>query len=359
MHPIQLLSLAAFAALSACSSGSPGKTPVGSVSAAPGGSTLTVSEGPLAGFELDVPAGSLARDVELGVALAPPTAYPGYATLSDSADVFPTGVDLRIPARLTLPFREGAITGTSAVVLVERDDGSLLELAALIPEPGIAQTVTPFFGRFTVVERRFGGHDLDDYLPLGDGDVWNFSNGLKAEMTRPGDEPNFGGTPVFRLAIDTPNDDLGLYFENTPTGIRLLGDFSTVGGRNQQVFYDDGLAFLPTPVVMGRTMVAPYTFTRFSPYGTTVPLEAGRGVAFLRLTPEGSITVAGQFYTDLVRLDLSLHSVVDTPTGPGAAEVFETSITFARDVGPVRVEAYGVEGFMFEATVNGQLIAPQ
>jgi len=353
--PLGLILGLPFGVIAACGSSASRPSTVAEAAADPTGATLVVAEGPLDGFSLTIPPGGLHQRTTLSVAEALPIPRPGFAILGPSAAVAPAGIALSAPAKLVLPFDDGS--AASIVVLVRQASGQILEIGPVdLSAPGLAEVQTPVLGTFWVADRFFGGFALGDYLPRNDGDSWTFENGLSARMDRIDDEPNVTGS-VYRLAIETQGDDLGLYVSApTPEGVLLLGDYSTVGGRNLQRLFDRGAPFLPAAITVGQESATAFTYVGHAPYGALLPGEIGDGVLRRRFTLLGSLGLVGRRLTDLLKVEVTLHTVAKTPSGAGAVRVETWAITLAKGIGPVRIEALGTDGYLLEAMVDGERI---
>lgn len=251
------------------------------------------------------------------------------------------------------------------MVLARHTDGRVIEIAGVTePDTGKVRFQTLRFASVYWVAQRLLGWvatnpqgvfgSTPGFLPLQNGNVWNFGNGLTIRMTASSNEPNLQGVPLYRFVVSTSEQDLGLWlrridsppFAYGPT--EVVGEFSTNGGSDYQDVHDLSL-FLPAEVTLGQPMAAILPSLLYEPYGALAPTSPATTV--LRVVPTGSDplqTPVGRF-DDVIVLEWSMQSLAPNGSGHSATAKF----TFARGVGPVAVEAFGRRGVLQSATVNG------
>lgn len=313
------------------------------------GGAVTVGSGPLAGVVVQIPPGALDRPTRLTVDETRAEARPGYRTISRGVAVGPTECQLRLPATVTLPVEERLLTGNEVLLLLRLPDGSLRELSPATVADGAVTAATAAFGVFWVGERMFDGYSTEGFLPLDDGNEWQFDSGLTLTTAWSFEEPNMQNPFLVRLRLQGEGLDLGWYLQQSPTGsYDLIGEFSEVAGAGHQYLHAPTV-LLPLRVTMGQEALAAYHFTGYQPFGSTEP--AFEGAAFVRRRadqPSRMATPLGVF-DDLLRLRIRTTLVL----AEGATRDTVLVLTLARNVGPVALELDGVDGLLAAATVGG------
>ncbi len=192
------------------------------------------------------------------------------------------------------------------------------------------------------------------FLPLGDGNSWSFDSDVNITMTLTPDEPNLGGMPVYRMLFELGQENFGLYVQSGAPGtgeIQLLGEFSTAGNDSYQQLHDPTL-FVPGGVTVGQPMEADFAYTGYSPFGATAVTASGVATEGIEPGHVEEIVAPADTYTGL--------TVIRTQTtfrgNDGTARVLNWSLTLARNVGPVAVEAFGTTGLLNNAMVGGRMI---
>lgn len=339
--------LALLPALAGCSDGGPAPAPLAEAVIDGFGGTLEVDEGLLAGTAITVPAGALAQPTRLWIARDVAAAQPGFRVLGAAAALSPFDLRFLVPVQITLPFRDG----TDATVLARRS-GRVVELGPSTSPASRRVTVeTLAAASFWSVERFAGGVPVAPFLPLGDGNVWNFDGGLTATMTQSSGEPNLGGQSVIVFEFARDGARLGFYLQRTFGPTWSLGHFAALGGIDYQHVHGPAL-FLPAATTLGQPLHTVHEFEGFQPLGATAGAYAGLGeLEFLADHPE-PVAVGMRTFDDLLRV----RAVARHATPAGAARELEWVLTLARDVGPVAVEVFGVSASLTSATVGGQSV---
>ena len=331
------------------------------------GGMLQLTTGELAGLEIAVPPGATTAPVQLTVATSFAQIQPGFSNLSRGILLGPSPREFALPVAVTLPFEAGR-QGRAAVVLARQQDGRVIEIAGVTePDTGKVRFQTLNFPAVYWVAQRLLGWvttnpqgvfgSTPGFLPLQTGNRWNFSNGITITLTASAAEPNLQGVTVFRLLIETPDQNLGLYlrridsppFAYGPTDV--LGEYSTNGGTDYQEIHDLSL-FLPAEVTLGQPMLSVLPALLYQPYGTAAPTTSATTI--LRVLPTGVPplrTAVGRF-DDVFQLDWSMEARAPNGARQSAAVV----MTLARGVGPIAVQVAGIAGVLTSGTVNGQPI---
>jgi len=337
-----------------CSGGGGDEAPVAAATIAPDGGAFEITAGKLAGVRVEIPAGAVLQPVRVTAAEARPSAHPGFRSISRAVHLRPDTAFL-LPVLVTLPFPAAALSSNETVILQRSPTGAIVELAPDIVDPaGLATFAVRSLSTVWVAERLFLGVATEEFLSLEDGNTWTFENGLAATITMAFTEPNFGGLPVWRLQLDGPQQSLGLYLERHWSGAtNLLGICSTDGNGFQQLH--DAALLLPGHCTIGQGMLDAFPFTSYEPFGTETAANTGTTVVHLlpRL-PTSLLTPVGE-YTDLLRFE-----VVMTHWAPNGQAIGSTTLglTFARYVGLVAVEAFGLAGELTGGMVGGVPIGP-
>ncbi len=331
------------------------------------GGVLEVATGDLAGLRIEVPPGATSEPMQVRVAQSIARVQPGFSNLSRAMLISPNDRSFDLPVDVTLPFDAGR-QSRPAVVLALQPDGRVVEVAgAMEPDTGLIQFQTLSFPAFYwVAERLLGWVDTNPtgifgstpgYIPLNDGDAWTFGEGIVVTMTSADAEPNLGGSGAYRLVVESPDQNLGLYLQRQdmppfvygPT--KTIGQFSTNGGADYQQLHEPNL-FLPAEVTMGQDLAAVLPALVFSPFGSDVP--SGQATAALRMAPRVSAPVAtavGRF-ADVIRVEWSMQSL--TPSGQ--LREAQVALVLARGVGPVAIEAFGAVGALQSGVVAGSAV---
>jgi hypothetical protein len=341
--------------LAACSGSGAGRAAAGAMIVDARGASLRVAHGELAGVAVTIPPGALAEPTRVTISPSRAPAHPGFRVVGPAAIVEPTEAPLALPVTLTLPY-DGNVPATTDVVVLARDAaGAVVELGPVaVDQEALRVTVdTRPFATFWAAQRLFGGVALPDYLPLTDGNRWDFDNGLRITVLLTPDEPNLGGLPVYRLQFDSPPDNRGFYVLRDPFGVNhteLLGEFSTVAGGYQQIH--SASSFLPARITVGQEVRIAHTFVGFEPYGASEPAHLGQAtVRVLADVPRDVDTPAGTF-ADVVRIRVQAAFTDDG----GGQDQASYVLTLAREVGPVVVEGFGPRAALKRGFVGGKAI---
>ncbi|MDO8349119.1 MAG: hypothetical protein Q7T30_02705, partial [Planctomycetota bacterium] len=162
-------------------------------------------------------------------------------------------------------------------------------------------------------------------------------------------EPNFGGFPVFRLQLDGPQQSLGFYVERHWSGnTNLLGTYST-DGNGYQLLHDPA-RLLPARCTIGQGMLQAFPFTIYTPFGSEDPAEDGTTVVHILPELPGPLVTPVAEYEDLLRFRIEMTHW--TPTGQANGST-TLGLTFARYLGLVDLEAFGVRGKLTGGMVGG------
>ena len=331
------------------------------------GGVLEVATGDLAGLRIEVPPGATSEPMQVRVAQSIARVQPGFSNLSRAMLISPNDRSFDLPVDVTLPFDAGR-QSRPAVVLALQPDGRVVEVAgAMEPDTGLIQFQTLSFPAFYwVAERLLGWVDTNPtgifgstpgYLPLNDGDAWTFGEGIVVTMTSADAEPNLGGSGAYRLVVESPDQNLGLYLQRQdmppfvygPT--KTIGQFSTNGGADYQQLHEANL-FLPAEITMGQDLAAVVPALVFSPYGATAP--TAQATAALRVAPRVAAPVetpVGRF-ADVIRIEWSMQSLAPG----GELRQAQIALVLARGVGPVALEAFGVTSVLQSGVVAGSPI---
>jgi hypothetical protein len=314
------------------------------------GGTLAVTDGDYAGLSLVVPPGALDGPTTVSIARGFATAVPGYLPAGRPAVLGPAGLTFRLPVRLTLPFSP---QGGEAVVLRQGTDGRIVELGPADSDGlGLVAVDTVTLSTVWAAERAFDGLATAGFLPLDDGNVWEFEGGLTVTVVTSTTEPNIRGTLVWRLLFETADQNLGFYLMPSPDGsIEVVGELSTAGVGDFQQLHDP-TTFLPRQVTLGQVAEAGYEYTDYEPFGAITSIGDGTAVTGLRTAKPSMIDTPAGMFGDL--LEWEWNGVFTR--ADGAVRTLALTVTFARDTGPVAVDVFDAGWLLTGGTVSGQPI---
>lgn len=340
----------------ACHGSSGGPPPAGAMTIGAAGATLAISAGPLAGVSLAIPPGALGRATSVKIVAARARSHPGFRSIGPAAVVTPEDVSFSLPVLVTLPYDSEVPATNDIVILAQRASGEIVELGptTVDTEARLATVGAASFAMFWVAERLFGGVPVVRYLPLHDGDRWDFDTGLRITAFLSPDEPNLDGLPVFRLQFDTGQEHRGFYVQRdaiiSVTATELLGEFGSDSGSYQQL--DERAAFLPARATIGQPIEAMYALVGYTPYGAATPTYSGAAVVETRVEVAPDVTTPIGTFTDVLRI--SVRTTVNETSGRRreTTQVW----TLAYDVGPVLVEGYGDAARLVRGFVGGESI---
>ena len=356
-HPLLLSSFVLLgpilSGLAACSGSGDAATTAAATIEAKGG-VFEVTEGRLAGVRVEIPPRAVDHPVRVTAEEAFSVAHPGFRAISRAVRLAPD-VAFRMPILVTLPFPPAALSSNETVILQRSASGTIVEHAPTLIDPaGRASFTTLSLSTFWVAERLFLGVGTEEFLPIEDGNTWTFENGLAATMTMAFTEPNFGGYPVYRLQLDGPHQSLGFYVERHWSGTtNVLGCWSTDGNGFQQLH--DPARFLPARCTLGQGLLDAFGFTAYTPFGATEPSHTGTTVVHLRPSQPARLVTPLREFEDLLRIDVEIShwTLAGQPSGSTTL-----GLVFARYVGLVRVEAFGLAGDLVSGMVGGTPIGP-
>ncbi len=331
-----------------CGSGGGGGAEPAAVAA--GGSQgveLEVTEGPLTGVKVSIPAGAASTAFELTVARALATAQPGFEIVGPAVTLGPVSLNLQAQGRISLPYLSGQPS-----VLWRRPDGEVVEVGPVTQD--FANQRIEFdamsLGTYWPASRYFNGVRTFFYLPMGNGDVWDFDNGMTAQMTRTTSEPRLEGTTVQKLEFAADGELFGLYLRGTGFGPTDLLGFYTQGASGSQQQLHPATVFFPGAVTLGLPVTGEFPFSRFQPLAASLPSAVGRGDVAAVVTHRADVETPAQTFEDILELSV----VMQSRDAGGAAQARTITLWLARNVGLVGVSMQGSVGWLRAATVGGQ-----
>lgn len=335
--------------LSACNGGGGGAAPSASATIAPAGGMFEITDGKLARVKVVIPAGAVRAPVRVIANEAFQQAHPGFKAIGRAVTLAPDTPFL-LPVRVSLPVEPSRLSSNETVVLQRTSTGEILEIHPdeIDPTLGIASFDTMSLSTFWVAERLFLGVGSEEFWTLMDGDQWVFEHGLSMSMTMEFSEPNLS-TYAYKLHIEGPNGDLGLYLDRHWSGTtELLGTYSNIGNGFQNL--NERRRLLPGRVTVGQPVVDSYTYDSYTPFGAAA--ATGTGVATLDViaaNPAQLVTPVDT-YNDLLEMRFVANQYSPTGTPLGSTEF---AITFSRYFGPVKLEAFGRSGGLVSGIVGG------
>lgn len=354
-----LLLLVAQLAAACHGGGGGGNPPAGAMTIGAAGATLAISDGRLTGVALAIPAGAFDRPTRVTIVEAQARSHPGFRPLGPAAVVTPDDVAFGLPVSVTLPYGTDVSAEVGIVILAQRANGDIVELGPTVVDAK-AKLVTvqaASFARFWVAGRLYGGVQLAElqreFLPLGDGDRWDFDSGLRITTLLTTDEPNLDGAPLFRLQFDSEQAHDGFYLQRDRfgTGVtELLGEFSTAGGGHQQLH--DLSSFLPAQVTIGQAIESAYTLVGYAPYGAVTPTFSGSALVAMVAEVSPDVTTPAGTFGDVLRIRVS----TTVHESGGRQRQVDYALTLARKIGPVIVEGFGAPARLVRGFVGGEPI---
>jgi hypothetical protein len=303
----------------------------------PGGGSITVSDGDLAGTELVIPAGAVDQDYEVNIASGQISKVEGALPVGPPVLVQPAKLELILPGTLTIPFDPASIpTGTpdSELRAGYRDGAgrvSFVELLSIDPVNGLARIEIEALGSWWIAVP-----DVlvtADYLPLNDGDTYRFDNDVILTIARTTNEPNLQGRAVVKLTFTTRTGADGYYWDDS-SGLELLGRFFV---PDTQEVLDSSARLLAERELIGTTRASTYTFLGFVPFGSTFVDYSGIAITDTRPEQRTQVDVPAGRFNDCVIVSFDTLFRL-TPPGEGSESL---RMWLARDVGPVQVQFDG------------------
>jgi len=362
-----LLTVFGAAALAGCgSNGGGAPVEVRAVAIDQGGGTIEVSEGLLEGLSLTIPPGSFEDPTLVTLLEGFAVLTPGFRNVSAGAIFTPDMTPLVGEPTLTMPINSAATRLNEATILF-LEGNRIIEVAPVTVD-SMAETVTgtvPALATFWVGERYLGGFITErdgssasrDFLPLNDGDVWNFDNGITITTEATSTEPNLNGANVFKFTIATAEESLGFYLQRSttntaPDATRLLGYFSNTDGATFQRIHAERF-LLPARVTIGQLIRSVYPVTLYRPFGSTNPTAVEQSV-FELLPTRGDIVVTPvATFEDRLRMDYTIELTDDLDE----VTTIRVGITFAAGAGPIAVTVFGLEALLQSGTVGGSPVS--
>ena len=344
------LFLGALFLLVACNgSGGGGGSPAAEATIAPTGGELVVTDGPLAGLKVEIPADAVAAPVRITAGRTFAAAVPGFQVSGRAVTLGPLQ-QFRAPVHVTLPFDASTQSGNELVVMLRDGTGRIVEIApsAIDSEASIVEFDTLTLGTCWVAERLFLGVGTEEFLLLQDGDVWEFENGLSMALTMEFEEPNFASY-VYKLRLTGPDDDLSFYLDRHWSGTtELLGTSSSDGNGWQQLH--ERRRWMPARMTVGRPVVDTFVREDYTPLGTDTPTRTGTTTVELLAEHGDAVETPAETFDDVITLHFRTRDL--DASGPAQSER-ELAITFARYTGPIAIEAFGQTGKLVRANVGG------
>jgi hypothetical protein len=305
----------------------------------PEGGSVGVAGGPLDGASIQIPAGALTTEIALSFFEDQVSLEPGFTDVGPALRIDPEGLALSLPALLTLPFDPTLVppvTGpTDFVVRYRLVDGRVFE--------ALPRQVDQSIGRVTLDVMQFATWWVSvpdaiatrDYLPLSDGDVYQYDTGLLLTVAETAVEPNFLGVRMTKLTFSTPFLFFeGLYVDyDDQDALSLLGEFE-VANDNRQERLDGPALLLDAVEVVGVPRSVIYTFDGFIPYGGLVPAYLGTGQATVVVRERTSLVTPAGIFDDVVLLEIGVSRSDSRPRSTS----FTLRFWLARNVGPVQLQ---------------------
>jgi hypothetical protein len=305
----------------------------------PEGGSIHVSTGALAGASIMIPPGALAMPVAITCFQDLASLAPGFIDVGPAVRIEPVGLALAVPALLTLPFDPALVpsptTPTDFVVRLRLADGRVFE--------ALPRQVDQSLGLVTVDALQLATWWVSvpdkvatrDYLPLGQGDNYEYSSGVRLTVSHTRTEPNFLGIPVLKLTFSTPSGFvLGMYLvEDAEGALSLVGSFEIAYDNRQERL--DGAALLLAAIErVGARRDLFYSFTGFLPYGGPVPVYLGAANAVVSFVGREPIAAPAGSFEDVVQLVLATERSDSRPNT--SASILR--LWLAKGVGPVQVQ---------------------
>jgi hypothetical protein len=335
--------------LSACSGSGGGSSPAASATIAPAGGMFEITDGKLARVKVEIPAGAVTAPVHITANEAFQQAHAGFKAIG-RAVTLTSDTPFLLPVRVSLPVEPSKLSSNETVVLQRTNTGEILEIHPDEIEStlGIISFDTMSLSTFWVAERLFLGVGSEEFWTLMGGDEWVFEHGLSMSMTMEFSEPNLS-TYAYKLHIEGPNGDLGLYLDRHWSGTtELLGTYSNVGNGFQNL--NERRRLLPGRVTVGQPVVDSYQYDSYTPFGAAAATGAGVATLDVVATNPARLVTPVDTYNDLLEMRFTAKQY--SPTGT-LLDSTEYAITFSRYFGPVKLEAFGRSGGLVSGIVGG------
>ncbi len=353
-----LLSLLAFGAAACSRSSTPAL--VGAVLGTGGGS-VTVTDGSLADTSVQVPAGALTADTLVEIWSDSANDKRDTTIVGSAARFSPNRMMLTQPATFTLAFDPARLpTGTRSgdieVAVRLQNGGSVTSLdpTAVDLTGGSVTFVTDQFATFWVTART--AFPIARYMPLNDGDFYEYEDNNRLDVVFTDTDPNFVGENVWRYAFRLPFfEQTGLYLEaSAQTGAILWrGTFDApLGNPADQQVLADAVELLQSEERTGDMRSEDYEYIGYSINLPAPPSPdyAGTGTLRIAIVGEQSLQTPAGVFDPVVEVELTTSFDDDRPrTGGGT-----TRLWLAEDVGPVQIQVgTNPPQGLVRASVNG------
>jgi len=320
----------------------------------PGGGTVSVSGGSLAGFRLLVPPGALEEETEISVIAGREPDRPTMIAAGASARIEPMGIELSRTVEVELPFDSErvplGIEATNLRVIWRGPDG---REEILRPQVSTTQDslLTPLPGFGTVWAVTPPGTNTGEFLdrfPLADGNHWEFSGDVAIDLTRA--QPANFAEPVWEWTLSDAEADFGFYLGVDAGAVQDRGRFSATA--DLQEVLDFPLDLFPARLDEARVFGGQSDARVFSPLGSTTEPVVGTRASITRLVSEAPVfTPVGNFTSALQVL------VEQTWEVQGLEGSLRARMWLVPGIGPVQLQlGTGSVHVLIRAVVDGQEI---
>jgi len=316
-----------------------------SSSIGPAGGTVTVTTGELAGTSITVPAGALNRRFTIAIDLATVQPQPDVDAVGPAAAFTPSGTQFAQNATATLIFDPDDVpagTPNGAFVVKRRDSQGRITDVAPGAVDQMAGTVTVSLSGLSAywVAVRVADFVLTDYLPLQDGDYYEYDTGLVLSIKQTTGQPNLNGPVITATFVDSVGD-FGWYLRRTFGGETLFeGRFSVTDSFQELVTMP--LVILPREALIGDSAETEANLVGFQPFGSFVPSFAASEKMTTTFVSAGSLqTPLGQF-RDVIEVEVVSEREGMAPGVTATSSLVRDRLWLARGIGPVHVSLQGL-----------------
>ena len=316
----------------------------------PAGGAFVVGNGEIS---LTVPAGALAADVTITLAVGEAGELAGWTAVGIPYRLAPTSTTFAVPCQFVLPYDPtlvSALVSTDEFRIGFRDASG--RVAGLLPT--FVDTATVSFDASALGTFWVAAPDVvaaAELFPLRNADVYHFDPGLALTVERTSTEPNLP-LAIAKVAFTADGATSGIYFDIRQGQLGKLGEFDDAG----QEIFDLPVALIGTRDALGTVRPVLGTFTGHEPFGSTQPSYQGIAETTTAIAEHVRLqTPLGFFNT--VRVPIT--NAFSNTRNESGTELLE--FWFANNVGPVaiRLGAGAPMRLLVDATVNGRPVHGQ
>lgn len=323
----------------------------------PAGGSVTVNSGPLAGTSITIPTGALTQPVDIAIDVSSVQPQPDVDAVGPAAAFGPSGTRFAQNATATLLFDIDDVpagTPNGAFVVKRRDSqGRITDVAPKSIDRAGGTVAVSLSGLSAYwVALRIKPFVLAEYLPLRDGDVYEFDTGLVLKIDVTSGEPNLNG-PIIKATFVDSLGDFGLYLRRSLVGETFLDGRFSVSESFQELEVVP-LLVLPRTAQIGGSLVTASDLVGFQPFGSFIPTFVATEEMQTTLVSAGDLQTPVGRFRDVIEVEIITEREGFAPGVTSTSSAIRDRLWLARGVGPVHVWLQGLPlAQITGAIVNG------